>query len=197
MLADIRREAQRNPDLLILCIHWGQQYVNEPDQFQKNLAGLAIEAGADIIIGSHPHVFQPVERRLVKTPDGTKEVFIAWSMGNFLSSQGYLEGVREWTDGSAMLKLEIVRSRDGQARVRAVEAVPIYVHWTAEKIRVMGINDGLGDDGVERFGLTEYDLNRLKALDAWIPEQFTRYLESLPAGRTEAGWRVSFPEPYR
>ena len=195
MLEDIRRESARGSDLVILCIHWGAEYLTEPDQYQRNLAALAIESGADIIIGSHPHVFQPVERRIVEGPEGRREVFIAWSMGNFLASQRYRKGVREWTDGSALLNLEVIRTADGRARIRAAEAVPVYVQWTPEYIRVLPVGEALAAGGTEKFGLTDYDIGRLNALEAWISSQFTRYLGPLPAQKTDTGWRAEFPEP--
>ena len=184
MLAEIHDEAARKPDLVILNIHWGQEYFDEPDQYQKNLADLAIEAGVDIIIGSHPHVLQPVEIR--------KGVFIAWSLGNFISSQRFQEGERAWVDGSAMLNLEINRDEDGKARVSSAEFVPIYAHWTSENIRVLGVTDGLSPGAGKKYGLTEYDMRRLKALELQIPYQITRYLGSTPAQKSESGWIVDF-----
>ena len=199
MLADIRREAAENHDLLILFIHWGQEYMDEPDRYQRNLADLALEAGADIIIGSHPHTLQPVERRFVDRdgdgPDPPREAFIAWSLGNFLSSQSYVEGTREWVDGSAMLNLDIERGSDGLARVSAAEMIPLYVQRSSENVRVLAAADGLAPEGAARYGLTDYDLDRLKAYDAWVPGQMTRYLGALPARRADAAWRVDFPAP--
>ncbi|RKX73931.1 MAG: hypothetical protein DRP49_06730 [Spirochaetes bacterium] len=184
MLAEIRDEAARKPDLVILSIHWGQEYFDEPDLYQKNLADLAIEAGADIIIGSHPHVLQPVEIR--------KGVFIAWSLGNFISSQKFQEGERAWVDGSAMLNLEINRDEEGKARVSSAEFVPIYIHWTPEDIRVLGVTDGLSPGAEKKLGLTDYDIQRLKALELQIPYQITRYLGSTPAKKSKNGWVVDF-----
>lgn len=184
MLAEIQNEAARKPDLVILSIHWGQEYFDEPDQYQKNLAALAIKAGADIIIGSHPHVFQPIEVR--------GDVFIAWSLGNFISSQRFREGDRAWVDGSAMLNLEINRDKEGKARVNSAAFVPLYVHWTSEDIRVLGVSNGLSPGAETKYGLSDYDIQRLKALELQIPYQITRYLGSLPARKSGSGWVVDF-----
>ncbi len=198
MLADIRREAAGENDLVILFIHWGQEYMNEPDQYQKNLAALAIDAGVDVIIGSHPHQLQPIETRLVDDdgdgPMKPREVFIAWSLGNFISSQRYVEESREWVDGSALLNLEISRGSDGRARVSAATMIPVYIRWARDDIRVLAVRDGLGLNGAENYGLSEYDLGRMREYDDWIPAQMTRYLGSIPARRRGAGWRVHFPE---
>lgn len=199
MLEDVRNEAAGGYDLVILFIHWGREYMNEPDQYQKNLADLAIGAGADVIIGSHPHQIQPIETRLVdedgEGPGEPREVFIAWSMGNFISSQRYVEEDREWVDGSAMLNLGLSRNTAGKARVASAEMIPLYVRWSAEDIRVLAVRDGLSTGAERKYGLSDYDLGRMRAYDDWIPAQMTRYLGALPARRTGAGWRVEFPEP--
>ena len=196
MLNDIRAEAEGQPDLVILFIHWGQEYMEEPDQYQKNLAALAVDAGADVIIGSHPHVMQPIERRIIRRDgeiDHPREVFIAWSLGNFVSSQKYSPNSREWVDGSMLLQLELGRDDQGRARISAATGVPLYVHWNSENIRVLAVADGLAEGGRDRYGLGEYDIRRMQALNSWVPDQFTRYLGSLPARRVGAGWRVEFP----
>ena len=195
MLKEIREEAARGPDLLILFIHWGLEYLEEPDRYQRNLADLAFEAGADVVIGSHPHVLQPVERRILDGPDGPREAFIAWSMGNFISSQRHSEGPWEWVDGSVMITLGLGRDARGRARVSGLSFVPLYVHWTDGSIRVMAVGDGLAEEGRERFGLSDYDMERLTALDTWVPGQMTRYLGALPARRSGVAWQVVFPEP--
>ncbi len=199
MLDDIAAEAAAGPDLVILFIHWGQEYMNEPDQYQKNLAQLAINAGADVIIGSHPHHIQPIETRIVdRDGDGPKqprEVFIAWSLGNFISSQRYIEGSRDWVDGSAMLNLMLDRDAAGRARISAATMIPLYVKWSSDAIRVLAVRDGLVPGGIKKYGLSDYDMERLKAFDEWIPIQMTRYLGARPARRWVVGWRVEFPEP--
>jgi len=62
-------------DLVIANFHWGKEYKYEPEKLQKELAYLAIDSGADLVIGHHPHVLQPVEEY--------KGRYIAYSLGNF------------------------------------------------------------------------------------------------------------------
>ena len=197
MLEEIRREAAGDQDFTVLMIHWGQEYHTEPDRYQRNLARLAIEAGADIIIGSHPHVLQPVERRIVPDSNGQgeREVFIAWSMGNFISSQRHGDSPREWVDGSMMLNLNLSRDQNGRARVASFDYIPLYVHWTQQHIRVLAVSDALSETGTDRYGLSAYDLERLRAFNTWVPQQMTRYLGSVPSRQTPTGWNVSLPRP--
>jgi poly-gamma-glutamate capsule biosynthesis protein CapA/YwtB (metallophosphatase superfamily) len=70
-------------DVLMLVLHWGVEYSPEPTEEQKILALQFLEAGADAIIGSHPHVIQSVEVVNI----GGKDKFIAYSLGNFIGDQ--------------------------------------------------------------------------------------------------------------
>jgi poly-gamma-glutamate synthesis protein (capsule biosynthesis protein) len=77
-LADIRF-ARPLADLVIVCPHWGVEYALKPTRDQVQLAHQMIEAGADIIVGSHPHVVQPLEKY--------HDHWIAYSLGNFIFDQ--------------------------------------------------------------------------------------------------------------
>jgi poly-gamma-glutamate synthesis protein (capsule biosynthesis protein) len=70
------REARAAHDLLIVTVHWGQEYEDEPRSWMVSSARAWIDAGADAVIGHHPHVLQGIERY----GDG----LIAYSLGNFL-----------------------------------------------------------------------------------------------------------------
>lgn len=76
-----------NVDVLVLVLHWGEEYRLQPTEQQKELAQKFLEAGADVILGSHPHVIEPME---VKQIDG-KNKFVIYSMGNFISAQNGIE----------------------------------------------------------------------------------------------------------
>lgn len=71
-------------DAVIFMPHWGTEYVQTPDPDQRRLARAAMEAGAAAVIGTHPHVLQPIEA--IATSDG-RHGFVAYSLGNFISSQ--------------------------------------------------------------------------------------------------------------
>jgi poly-gamma-glutamate synthesis protein (capsule biosynthesis protein) len=77
-LADIRF-ARALADLVIVCPHWGVEYAAKPTQDQVQIAHQMIDAGADIIVGSHPHVVQPLENY--------HDHWIAYSLGNFVFDQ--------------------------------------------------------------------------------------------------------------
>src|SRR5690606_21759317 len=77
-------EARANADIVLVSIHWGVEDTNTPNQTQRNYANYLAGLGADVIIGTHPHVLQPVE--WLNRPDGGRTL-VWYSLGNLLSSQ--------------------------------------------------------------------------------------------------------------
>ena len=77
-LADIRF-ARRLADLVIVSVHWGVEYARSPAKEQVDWARQMIDAGADLVVGSHPHVVQPLEEY--------RGHWIAYSLGNFVFDQ--------------------------------------------------------------------------------------------------------------
>jgi poly-gamma-glutamate synthesis protein (capsule biosynthesis protein) len=69
------KEAKENSDFVVVYVHWGKERTHEPVSYQKNLARIYIDAGADAVIGCHPHVMQGIEIYNGKT--------IAYSLGNY------------------------------------------------------------------------------------------------------------------
>ena len=73
------REAEMQAKIVIVTFHWGAEYKDQPDERQKYLGHLAVNAGADLVIGNHPHWIQPVEIY--------KDKLITYSHGNFVFDQ--------------------------------------------------------------------------------------------------------------
>ena len=99
---DIKKARNRNPDIIIVFLHWGIEYQSAPVKSQYDIAGHLFAAGADIVIGSHPHVLQ----KLVwfKDAPAGKGRVVAYSLGNFVSNQR-----RQGTDGGLMVRIEITK----------------------------------------------------------------------------------------
>jgi poly-gamma-glutamate synthesis protein (capsule biosynthesis protein) len=77
------REARRQADLVILSVHWGNEYQHTPSPRQREAARALVAAGCDLILGHHPHVLQPVEYLEVEG----HRALVAYSLGNFISNQ--------------------------------------------------------------------------------------------------------------
>lgn len=116
---DISVAKAKNADLTIIFIHWGNEYDSLPSPAQKRTARAIFRSGADLIIGSHPHVIQP----MTMTTD-TSEMAqpVVWSMGNFVSNQR-----RRGTDGGAMTKFEI-RKENGEIKIAAAGYILTWVY---------------------------------------------------------------------
>ena len=71
-------------DYLVVSMHWGNEYQHTQNQYQEQLAQLLCDGGADLIIGTHPHVLQPVE--WIESDTGHRTL-CAYSLGNFISGQ--------------------------------------------------------------------------------------------------------------
>lgn len=103
ILTDLIKARNLNPDKIILYFHWGNEYQTEPSDYQKDLYEFCVSNGADIIIGSHPHVLQRIEHNIDKTTG--KENLVAYSLGNFISNQRTRK-----RDGGAMIKISLEKT---------------------------------------------------------------------------------------
>ncbi|NLV88654.1 MAG: CapA family protein [Tissierellia bacterium] len=112
-------------DLIVVFIHWGNEYQREPSPYQMELGEKIIEWGADIILGSHPHV---VQKSQIINKDG-KDKFIIYSMGNFLSNQRKETIGNPYTEDGIMVQLEIEKDlADNNTIIKNIHYIPTWVH---------------------------------------------------------------------
>lgn len=107
--------AREKADIVVASFHFGNEYEPEPNAFQKRIAHFAIDSGADIVVGHHPHVKQPVE--------WYKGKVIAYSLGNFVFDQPFSEATMEapvftvlWSKGKIVDAYVRVAHMDKQFR---------------------------------------------------------------------------------
>jgi poly-gamma-glutamate synthesis protein (capsule biosynthesis protein) len=84
-------ELRKKADIVVVAFHWGVEYTSQPTELQKELAHLAIDSGADLVLGNHPHWIQPVELY--------KDKLIVYAHGNFVFDQMWSEKTREGVIG--------------------------------------------------------------------------------------------------
>ena len=77
-------KAKAISDIVVVNVHWGVEYTHKPTEYQYEYAQKLADWGADIILGHHPHVIQPIE--WITRSDGTRAL-CAYSLGNFISTQ--------------------------------------------------------------------------------------------------------------
>lgn len=132
--------AEANSDFTIAFMHWGTEYSTKPDDFQKDLAKKMCEWGVDLIIGSHPHVIEPME--WIESESGQKTL-VYYSLGNYVSRQ--LEAINLL---GAMADVTL-RYNGEDVWIEDYAFVPIVTHYNTSYnefsvMRLSDYNDGLG-----------------------------------------------------
>lgn len=122
------QKAEEMADITIVFPHWGVEYVHEPNEEQKALARMMVENGADLIVGTHPHVLQTIE--WIETENGNKALCY-YSLGNYTSSQD-----KTSTMVGGMAKLTIAKKGNKVWIKKDAGVVPIVTHyiWGAGRI---------------------------------------------------------------
>lgn len=104
-------------DVLIVSMHWGNEYVYEPSWYQEDAAKFLSEQGVDIIIGTHPHVIEPVEY--------VGNTLVIYSLGNFVSAQE-----DEDTRVGMMVSLDINKHVEGDTKTITINNIKADLTWT-------------------------------------------------------------------
>ena len=113
----------------VLFLHWGDDYTTVPSSQQRTIAQGLCDLGVDVIVGSHPHVVQPVDL-LYSTMDPTHSTFVIYSAGTLLSNlrPDTTDVVSGHTEDGLLASFTISRYNDDSVRVSDVSLLPV---WTA------------------------------------------------------------------
>jgi len=120
MRDDIAR-AREVSDFVIVAVHWGTENQFEPDWQQLHYAQIMADAGADMVLGSHPHVIGPLV--WLEGAEGNKTL-VAYSLGNFLACHALVYPENEL---QGMLSCDFVKDEDG-SRIENVRWIPLVNH---------------------------------------------------------------------
>ena len=119
-------------DIVIVCPHWGYEYSFEPCAYQKDFARQMIDAGADVIIGAHPHIVEPVE--YITTENGNSGLCY-YSLGNFIHCQ-----IQNYTSFEGMAWVTIHVDRDGaKVDLEKTGALPMVEYQTWGPLYIQGV----------------------------------------------------------
>jgi poly-gamma-glutamate capsule biosynthesis protein CapA/YwtB (metallophosphatase superfamily) len=114
----ILAKAQK-PDVIIVFVHWGVEYQSLPNAQMKMVTEFCFNNGAQMVIGAHPHVLQPMEWRR------DKNQFVAYSLGNFVSGQR-----KRYTDGGAVVYLELEKIKfKPDSAVTQIDSAGYLLEW--------------------------------------------------------------------
>ena len=131
VLEDIK-EAEKIADIVIVCPHWGTEYATTPSSYQETFALQMTEAGADVIIGTHPHVVEPVE--LIEADNGNTALCY-YSLGNYVSTQKNGPSMLE-----AMAWITFHVTENGiSLSLEDTGAIPLVCHYSSGPVRIKNI----------------------------------------------------------
>ena len=130
------RAARAAADFVIVSAHWGLDDVAAVTDDQKRMASVIAEAGADVILGHHPHILQPVEWH--ENANGSRTL-IVFSLGNFLSTQYYSRNMI-----GGMISFDLVKGTDGTCAVESPVLYPTVTHYSMQR------------DGLQIYMLEDY-----------------------------------------
>ena len=105
ILTDLLKAKSVNPDFIIMTLHWGLEYQRNENSQQSELAEFLLKNGVDAIIGSHPHVIQPIRKYYSIPEDSSAYNLVVYSLGNFISNQG-----DRYRNGGLMVEIEIEKT---------------------------------------------------------------------------------------
>lgn len=123
--SDIAKAKSLEPDVIVVMPHMGNEYEEYVRDTFKNTANMMLNAGADIVVASHPHVLQPMETVEITEENGEKRTgFVMYSMGNFISSQ-----TTPPRNASILLNIELEKVGKNDAFIKKVSYVPIWTQF--------------------------------------------------------------------
>ena len=171
ILKHLELAKEQEPDLICVNMHWGVEYKTTQNSEQEELADFLFQNGVDIILGSHPHVLQPMEKKTITLEDGsTKDCFVIYSLGNFISGQN-----QENTRNSVILNIECTKSGEtNKTTIDSVSYVPIYMYKSSsgktKRYKVLDIEKSIenyenGTDksiGANTYSTLKTELNKIK-----------------------------------
>ena len=168
--------AEETADFTIVCPHWGTEYQLTPSAEQKYWTDIFLEGGADLVIGTHPQVIQPVEM----IQDEGKEMLVYYSLGNFVNwTSGTGDGVANRMVGG-MAQIEVARENDDVV-IKEYGVKPLITH----------VSEGYG--GVRTYALEDYTAsleqeNLIKKQDSNFSLSYAETLCEKVWGEQESLW---------
>lgn len=174
VIEDIK-SAEKVADMVIVCPHWGTEYETTPSSYQKNFALQMTEAGADVIIGTHPHVVQPVE--LIEAANGNTALCY-YSLGNYVSTQ---KKGKSMLEAMAWITFHVTENGISLA-MEDTGVIPLVCHYTSGPVRIKDVyllenysEELAANHGIISYGGISFHMNDLTT---WSEETLGSYVIS-------------------
>ena len=135
------RQAKQLADFVIVCPHWGTEYSLTPDKNQKKWAKLFLEEGVDLVLGTHPHVIEPVE--VLEREESGEQMPVFYSIGNFVNwTSGKGKGVaNRMVGGVPDITIEMDENGNAYVSEYYVTAVVCHVEKKTNGITVYPLSE--------------------------------------------------------
>ena len=156
-LVDMKAEGA---GLSVVYIHWGEEYEIEESESQRKIAQQLCDLGVDVIIGSHPHVVQPMDL-FTSTIDPEHKTICIFSLGNAVSNQRVVEMNLKTghTEDGAIFTLTLDQYSDGSVEIADVDVIPTWVNLSnvngKTEYNILPLDDVEKGQWKERFNLTD------------------------------------------
>jgi poly-gamma-glutamate synthesis protein (capsule biosynthesis protein) len=156
--------AEALADVVIVCPHWGTEYTTKPSSYQQKFAKQMTEAGADIIIGTHPHVVQPMEWI---EADNDNIALCYYSLGNYVSTQ---KDPLCMLEAMAWVNIHVVGD-EVTVSEENTGVIPMICHYTANPVRLKQVYlledytvEQADSHGIKIYGEVDFVLSDLQTL---------------------------------
>lgn len=166
MAEDIKK-AKELSDFVVVCPHWGTEYVLKASAYQKDYAQFFLENGVDLVIGTHPHVIEPVE---ILKDDSGNEMLVYYSLGNYVNSTASEENDIGKRMLGAMAEVTVTRNDDGEVVIESYDAHPLVTYVSANKKTISVFPLEMFNDELAKKSFTvKLDMNFSKSYceDIW------------------------------
>lgn len=190
----IREMKDKGAEATVLFLHWGKEYSLKATSEQQGIAQKLCDLGVDVIVGSHPHVVEPIEV-LTSSTDNSHKTYCIYSVGNAVSNQRYDSVARistAHTEDGAWFTMTFAKYSDGMVFLEDIYLVPTWVDMRpnmAKEYCVIPLDESYRDGWSFVFDLTELGLkganSSFKRTTNVVGKSLTAARESLAAAVAE------------
>jgi len=124
MLDDVKKLRKKGAEVVLMPVHWGGEYQDQPSDNQREIARQLLEGGVDILIGDHTHCVQPIEKIKVERNGRKQNALCIYSLGNFFADQLGLDPPAPKTQYGMLVSVTISRDEDGKIDLKSMKYMP-------------------------------------------------------------------------
>jgi len=153
---DINKSKSEGADIIIVMPHWGKEYSLKTNKYQNKWSKIFFELGVDIVIGTHPHVIQPVE--IIEDKDKNRKMYIFYSLGNFINSTSSRKKNVFWRFLGGMAHI-IIGKVNNKPVIKNIKFIPLITHINPEnkKVTTFKVKDYSENMAKNNYVGIEYD----------------------------------------